>query len=148
MKKTLSNADYDLTSAQIKAHFNALDLVELLENNKLYSMFKSGCIDYALYRGLNLITTYELNAHDKRYNIVTPNKCRYKNLLRQFKHWYKLSSISITLSLWDKIKSYVWDRTYYNEDIEGHKNTAYADILHNEVNAIMKLKELKEQNKN
>lgn len=130
-----------LSSGEIKAHFKALDTMQLYTENWLYKMYKSKSIDYYLYKALNLIYTYQLNGHDKRYSIVTPNKCRYHQLKRKFIHFYKLSSVKISLKLYDRIKQYIWSKVYYNEDMEGHANTSYKYTVHQQLVNLGKVNE-------
>lgn len=123
----------NLSQAEIKAHFCSADLFKLYNDNLLCKLYNQHAFDYALYKALSIITSYRLNLHDRRYSITIPNKCRYLNLKRQFCFWYKRSNVKITLNLYDKIKSYIWRKIYYDENRTGHGNNTYGVILHKEL---------------
>lgn len=81
-------------------------LNKLLGKNKLYQYFRSGYIDYSMYKTLNYIYTYKPCESDNYYN--SSNLMRYKHLLQEFRRGYKKSSNKISLKFYDKIKQYMW----------------------------------------
>ena len=109
VKKQLKSIDIGNFTASTYIDY----LNKLLSNNNLYQYFRSGYIDYSMYKILNYISTYKPCESDNCYN--NSNLMRYNHLLREFKRVYKISSNKITLKFYNQLKQYIWFKVQPSE---------------------------------
>ena len=80
-------------------------LNDIRENNRLYRLYSNKIIDYALYRGLNLISSYTGYNTDLTYNsdIKYTKKELYKHLKSNVMLWLRRSNIILKYDTLKKI---------------------------------------------